>query len=262
MKLSIGGFSFHNSKVAGVMDIFGYLETMKYRYRLNAVDLWNGFFDTQLDGLLVLPDESVMKKIREALDERELTVANICIDGAHLIDQDQAIREKLYQNALLHLQASEMLGAKTVRIDICMGNTAEITENDFDYIVRTYREFCGRAARHGYRVGPENHMGAALNPHLMKRIAEAVDHPNFGILLHLGRWTTDIENGDAIVAPWVVHTHVDIKVISADNAVKSIQDLIAAGYDGYWSLEYNAKGNQYAEIEWALATMKRLLNNS
>jgi sugar phosphate isomerase/epimerase len=262
MKLSIGGFSFHNSKVAGVMDIFGYLETVKYRYRLNAVDLWNGFFDKQLDGLLVLPDELVIKKIREALDERELTVANICIDSAHLIDPDLAMREKLYQNALLHLQASELLGAKTVRIDFCMGNTAEITEDDFDYIVRTYREFCDRASRHGYIVGPENHMGAALNPHLMKRIAEAVDHPNFGILLHLGRWTTDIENGDAIVAPWVVHTHFDVKVISADAAVKSIQALIAAGYDGYWSLEYNAKGNQYAEIEWALATMKRLLNNS
>ncbi|KEQ22422.1 sugar phosphate isomerase/epimerase family protein [Paenibacillus tyrfis] len=259
MKLSIGGYSFHNSRVADIMDVFGYLETAKHRYRLNAVDLWNGFFCKQENGFPVLPDEGVIRKIREALDERELVVANICLDGTHLVDDDPSLQDRLNQNALLHLQASETLGAKTVRIDFCMGNKQDITEAEFEFIVNTYRTYCDRAAQLGYIVGPENHMGAALNPHLLKRIAEAVDHPNFGILLHMGRWTTDIENGDAIVAPWVMHTHIDDKSINAGKVAGSIGSLIDAGYDGHWAIEYNAKGNQYAEIEWALSTVKRLL---
>ncbi|MDB4865686.1 MAG: Sugar phosphate isomerase/epimerase [Cohnella sp.] len=263
MKLSIGGFSFFNSLLEGKMDIYGYLETVKYRYRLDAVDLWNGFFGTEdHDGLVRIRDEQGIRKIREALDERQLTVANIAIDGAHLIDKDAAKREKLYQNALVNLRASEILGAKTVRIDFCKSDTEVINEQDFDYIVKRYREFSERAAEHNYIVGPENHMGAALDPNLMKRIAEAVNHPNFGILLHLKRWKPEFPNGDALVAPWVVHTHVDAKTVVSEEAKVSIDALLEAGYNGYWAVEYNAKENQYAEIEYMLASVKRLLTQT
>lgn len=44
MNISIGGYSFYNTFLEGKMDVFGYLETVKYRYRMDAVDLWNGFF--------------------------------------------------------------------------------------------------------------------------------------------------------------------------------------------------------------------------
>jgi hypothetical protein len=262
MKLSVGGFSFFNTMKDGKMDVFGYLETMKYRYRLDAVDLWNGQYGTQENGLLLLPEEDEIRKIRQALDDRDLTVANIAIDSAHMIDPEPGMQERLYQNALLNLRASELLGAKTVRIDICTGKTNEITEEQFQYIVEKYREYCDRAAKHGYIVGPENHMGAALDPHLLKRIAEAVDHPSFGILLHLKRWRPEFADGDAIVAPWVVHTHVDAKTVAAEDAGVSIQALLKAGYDGYWAAEYNAKENQYDEIEWMLASVRRIVSQN
>ncbi|TJY42877.1 sugar phosphate isomerase/epimerase [Cohnella pontilimi] len=264
MKLSIGGFSFFNTLLEGKMDIFGYLETVKYRYRLDAVDLWNGLYGTadDQDGLLRIWDEDRIRKIRDALDERQLNVANIAIDGAHLIDKDPVRREKLYHNALANLRASEILGAKTVRIDFCSSDTEEIGEQDFDYIVHRYREFCERAAQHGYKIGPENHMGAALNPHLHRRIAEAVDHPNYGILLHLKRWKPEYPDGDAVVAPWVVHTHVDAKTAVSEEVHSSIEALRKSGFDGYWAVEYNAAVNQYTEIEWLLATVKKLLGST
>ncbi|MBO7742947.1 TIM barrel protein [Paenibacillus sp. MWE-103] len=261
MKLSIGGFSFFHEKQAGKMDIFGYLESVKYRYRLDAVDLWNGFFASgNEDGLVLLPEEAVIRKIREAIDERGLTVANIALDGVHLVDPDPAKRERLYRNALLHLRASELLGARTVRIDICTQGTEEIGEADFDYIVKRYQEYCDRGAEHGYTVGPENHMGAALDPHLLKRIAEAVDRPNFGILLHLKRWRPEHADGDAIVAPWVVHTHVDLRTLTSGEAEASVRALEQAGYGGYWAVEHNAKTHAYEEIDWMLASVRRVFN--
>jgi sugar phosphate isomerase/epimerase len=262
MKLSIGNFSFFNTFNEGKMNVFGYLETVKYRYRLEAADLWNGFYCKRADGHLLPPDEEYIRRIREALDEKGLIVPNIAIDSAHIIDPNPSLREQLHRNALANIRAAEWLGAKTVRIDFCTSGVNELTEQDFNDIVTKYKEYCDHAAEHGYMIGPENHMGAALDPHLMKRIAEAVNHPNFGILLHFGRWNPGNDNGDEIVAPWVVHTHVDAKSILADKAAPSIQALKKAGYDGYWAIEYNAKENQYAEMEWALASVNRLLHHA
>lgn len=263
MKLSIGGYSFFNSFKSGIMDVYGYFESVKYRYHLNAADMWNGLFRRDEQGRIMLPSDAELQQIKAGLDERGLIVPNIAIDNAHLIDPEPGLREELAQNAADYLHASEMLGAKTVRIDFCSAKTPEITNEDFDYIVGKYREFCDRAAEHGYIVGPENHMGAALDPYLLKRIAEAVDHPNFGILLHVRRWKPEFaEIGDSIVSPWTMHVHIDAKVIAAGSALQTVQTLRQAGYDGYWAVEYNAEDNQYVEIEKLLAAVKQVIHQS
>src|SRR5690606_11922276 len=119
--------------------------------------------------------------------------------------------------------------------------------------------YCERGAQNGYTVGPENHIGPSLSPVQMKKIAEAVDHPNFGILLHIGRWKEEAENGDEMVAPWVCHTHFDARTAVAEDAQDKIRMQQENGFDGYWRIEYNADKNQYVEIEWILGTVKRLL---
>ncbi|WP_135547953.1 sugar phosphate isomerase/epimerase family protein [Paenibacillus cymbidii] len=260
MKLSIGGYSFNKTVLAGKMDIFGYLETVKYRYRLDTVDLWNGTFTERREGLWAPPEESYLRLIREALDEKEMTVVNYAVDGAHLWDPDPDKREALARNARAHLRAAELLGARTVRIDTGTDGTMEMGEEQFDYTVRLYREYAERADGHGYRVGPENHMGPSLVPASMKRIAEAVEHPGYGILLHLDRWKQDAAIGDRLVAPWVCHTHFDGRTSAPGAAEPLVRMLLDAGYDGYWGIEYNAEGNQYAEVEWALASVRSALS--
>ena len=81
MNISIGGYSFYNTFLEGKMDVFGYLETVKYRYRMDAVDLWNGFFIDRSDSVYKLADKSYIRKIREALDEKEMRVVNFAVDG-------------------------------------------------------------------------------------------------------------------------------------------------------------------------------------
>lgn len=264
MKLSICGFCFQKSFKEGKMDVFHYLESVKYRYHLDTVDIWNGTV-CEIDlPLLHVPDDHYILKIKQALDDKGMTLINFAIDGAHIWDEDPDMREKLYQSALDHLRMAKMLGAKTVRIDTGgeYGGSTDMTDEQFDYIVKRYKEFCDIGIDNGYKVGPENHMGPSLNPHHMKRIAEAVDHPNYGILLHLDRWVEDAEIGDEVVAPWVCHIHFDPRTATADDAEDRIKMLLKNGYDGYWSIEHNPDGNQHIEIEWLLATVKRLLINT
>ncbi len=249
----------------GKMDIYGYLETVKYRYGLDTVDFWNGQFSNRS---FEAPEEEYIFNIREALDEREMTLVNYAIDGAHIWDPDPEKRENLYQNALQHLKIGEILGAKTIRIDTGghFGSHPDFSmsmeEEQFEYIVNRYKEFCDRAADLGYKIGPENHTGPSLSPKNLKKIAEAVHHPSFGILLHIGRWQEDESIGDEMVAPWVCHTHFDARTATAENGESMIRMLKDSGYDGYWSIEHNAEKHQYIEIEWLLGAVKRLIKKA
>ncbi|BBI36589.1 sugar phosphate isomerase/epimerase family protein [Cohnella abietis] len=261
MKISIGGFSFFNTMKEGKMDTFGYLESSKYRYRLDTVDLWNGAFIGVRDDIFSLPDEAYITKLREAIDEKEMKVVNIAVDGAHMWDEDPDKRKLLFNNAVAYLKISDTLGATSVRIDTGDKSSVPETEEQFEYTVKKFQELSQIAADLGLIVGPENHMGTAKNPHYLKKVAEAVNHPSFGILLHMGRWDVDEEIGDSLVAPWVYHTHFDGKTVASSKAEELVKTLLDVGYDGYWGIEYNSPANQYLEMDWAIASVKRILTN-
>ncbi len=262
MKISLGGYSFNSLFLEGKMDVFGYLETVKYRYRLDAVDLWNAQIAERTTPLLTLADDSYLRKVREALDERELRLINLAVDTAHLWDPDPEMREALYQNALAHIKAAVLLGADSVRIDTGGYDEHDFSEEAFDWIVTKYREYCRICSDYGIKVGLENHMGPSLMPKQLARIAQAVDETNFGILVHLNRWDDDRERGNEIVAPWVIHTHFDYNTAASENASETVRMLRRYGYDGHWAIEYNPPSNPYIEIEHVISQVKKRLAES
>jgi sugar phosphate isomerase/epimerase len=250
MRISIGSYSFHGLIKEGKIDAFGYLESVKYRYRLDVADIWNRS--------LASLDEDYLRKVRQALDEREMTVVNMCVDGAHIWDPDPEVRDRNYHNALAHLQAAETLGARTVRFDFG-GRSDDVTEEQFDLVVRRYQEYARRAGDNGYRVGPENHFGPALVPANMKKVHDAVGNPAYGILLHMGHWVEGcVEEGDRLCAPWAMHTHVDAR-ITRECLEDKMRLLLDAGYEGYWGVEHHSGQNEYAEVAAQLAEVERVL---
>ncbi len=258
MKISIASYSFHGLIGAGLMDIFGYIESAKYRYRLDAADIWNG--------LLKSTDEEFVRKVKRALDEREMCVSNYHIDGIHLWDNDPAKREQNYKNAQLHLKVAEILEAKTIRIDTG-GAFEPINQEQLDFIATRYREYAQRAQDMGAKLGPETHWGLSLNIDNMVKIAEAVNHPGYGILHHIGRWhnfgsgEVPVEQepiNDARIAPWVAHTHVDPR-IARDYLPGRIKIFKDAGYTGYWGIELGSGVNEHNDVAWILSEIVRVI---
>lgn len=248
-KISIEGFSFHGLLEEGKMDIFHYLESLKYRYRIDGAGIWNGFLESI--------DQDYIKKVKEALDDREMVVPNIAVDKASIWSDDLEYREQCHQNALAHLKAAEILGAKSVRIDWGVTDS-DLTDEQFEFIAKRYQEYCDIAATAGFVVGPENHFGASLNPHLMKKMIDAVDHPAYKMLLHLGHWDIDAEIGDEMMLPYVMHTHVAQNIVETCLEEK-IKLLIDAGYDGYWGVEHHTAENEFTQVEWQLNCVNRQL---
>jgi len=255
VKISIASYSFHGLRQAGMIDGFGYLETVRYRFGLDAADIWNGTLGP--DELVLAPE--YLKNLKEALAESELTLVNYHVDGCHIWEDDPEAREKNYRSALGHLDAARFLGAKTVRIDA--GGTGHTWPDDqFDHIVTRMTEYVRIGADAGFRVGPESHWGPELVPDNMERLARAVNHPAFGILLHIGHWeNAPEEEGDRRLAPWAMHTHVDARV-TRTRLESAMALLVAAGYDGYWGVEHHSAQNEYAEVAYQLAEVRRALS--
>ena len=100
LRISILSYSFRGLLEEGKMDVFGYLESCKYRYGLDAADLWNGFLPSL--------EEDYLKKVREGLDERGLELADLAVDRAHVWEDDPDKREQNYRNARAHLDAARI----------------------------------------------------------------------------------------------------------------------------------------------------------
>jgi sugar phosphate isomerase/epimerase len=246
MQISIASYAFHGLLKEGKIDVFGYLETCKYRYHLQSADIWNG--------MIANTSPEYLKKVKEALDERELVLTNLCVDGPHIWEDDPAVREQHYQLALEYLSAAELLGARTIRIDAGVRDD-NFTNEQFDNIVKRYKEYAQRAYDHGYKVGPENHWGAEANHENMKRICEAVDHPGFGMLLHFRG-----NEGDAVMAPWAMHTHISME-LTETCLEASLSMLRDTGYQGYYSVEHHTGQNEYNEVNIQLARVRQVLQS-
>src|SRR5262245_53655804 len=108
-RISILSYSFLGLFQAKKIDVFGYLESCRYRYGLDAANIWNG--------MLTSTDEDYLKKVREALDERNLKLCVLTTDNTHVWDPDQAVRAKNRAAALANLNAARILGAEFMRLD-------------------------------------------------------------------------------------------------------------------------------------------------
>ncbi|MCL2664009.1 MAG: sugar phosphate isomerase/epimerase [Defluviitaleaceae bacterium] len=249
---AVMSYSFHGLISAGAMDVFGYLETVRYRYGLGTADIWNG--------LLKSFDEDYLKLVKQHVDERGLTVVNLCCDGCHVWADDAEGRAELEKKAWQNLRAAEILEAKTIRIDAGVQGE-DFSEENFEYVAKKYAEYCKRAAEFGAALGTENHWGATRSIENVRRLYSAVTEPNFKLLLHLGNWRDggedqkDLNDLEMIIKAMHMHCNYE-HCIDADRV---LPPLFAKGYGGCWTVESHKGFNEYNNVAFQLAQMRRVI---
>jgi sugar phosphate isomerase/epimerase len=247
-----------------MMDVFGYLESCRYRYNLGAANIWNGF--------LTSTDDDYLKKVREGLDERELTLACLTCDKCHIWDPDPDVRKANYENAMANLKAGKILGAQFVRIDA--GGEAgsnrtspaakQWSDEAFDGIVKRYKEYSQYAYDHGFKMGPENHWGPEGIWPNMQKLHKAMDNqPGFGLSVHMSQWQGTPEEKDTAdkeSAPWVCAVHFDTNTCET-RLLEKMTILRDAGYNGCWVVEHHGESNEYAEVAVQVAHVHAVLES-
>jgi sugar phosphate isomerase/epimerase len=273
-KLSILSYTFNRLVNRGMQDIFGYFETCKYRYNLDAADLWGGHlidFKERYDTGKYIPfEDEWIANVKEALDERELFIPNLTADGCHVITFDPERTELQYKNALEHLRLAKILGIGFVRFDtgpaFRMPDGRRVwTDEEFDFIVKRYKEYAQYAYDNGFKVGAENHMGPSGDWKNLKMLYDAVDHPGFAVCIHVGGRmgsSTDEERiqFEAEAAKIAVHTHIGMNTIEGP-LEETMNRFRNAGYEGYYNVEVPSRnGDPYQSTAVALAKVRAVFS--
>lgn len=255
IRTSIMCYSFHQLLSSGVMDVFGFLESCKYRYDVQACDLWNGFLKST--------EDEYLKKVRFGLDDRDLKCSSLAWDPAVIWSNTAEGRERAYQAALVGLKAGKILGANLVRIDAGGGMMDKEWSNEaFDHIVKTYKEYCQYAYDNGFKVGPEIHWGPETYSENMIKLSSAVDHPGYGIIqmTHQYKGTpAEIIAGEKETAKWACATHLKWDCIEDGTLEERMGILRDAGFRGYYGVEYHPQVNAYANVGVMIAKVKAVL---
>jgi len=254
-KLSIMGYSFHVLRKEGRSDIYHFMEMVKHRYRVDAVDIWNGY----------IPEADVnptfAKEIRKALDELNLVVPNLCIDGPYVPWADSADeREGNHKRMLEFIEFASIIGAHTIRVDFCpWGLEGPMPDDALKFIIERYHEYAEICHKQGMKIGPENHFGWDNTPKYLKAVKEGVNHPGYGHLFHFTNFQEEPEVGKELAMSYVMHTHVPPTTIMNGVAKEHMRDLLKAGYDGYWGVEIGSNTNWFERASWHLACIKIIL---
>lgn len=256
IKVTAAAWSFHDQRNAGKCDIFHYLDLIKYRYHMDTADIWNGFIRDNIY------DDAYVALVADAIKSKSLTLANICVDGPYLWCDSAEEREAHKKEMLRYIDVAEKLGAKTIRVDF--GGPKGRTEHDmpeeaFDYIVKTYKEYCHICGDKGMRIGPENHWGWDLFPEYLEKVRDAVDDPAYGHLYHIDHFTDEPERGEEICMSYAMHVHIPPAptVAKSKEVIRKMENL---GYQGAYSVEYYSGGPMELErIEWHVATVREFI---
>ena len=248
-RTAIASYSFHSLLAEGKCDVFSYLNTLKYRYNVFNADIWTGFLPTL--------DADFIAKVKDELDRKELTLANLCVDGPHVWVDDPEKREAHRLQMLDYIQAAHTLGAQSIRIDFGGTEGHTMPEEAFEYIVKTYREYCGICEDLGMKIGPENHWGWDRVPEYLEKVKNAVDSPCYGHLYHLRNFYDETERGEALAISYAMHTH--IHAASMPYAKEVIRKLANSGYTGVYSAEHHSGALECERVEWQIATVRGLI---
>ena len=267
LPVSCLSYSFHGLVEQGMMDIFHYFETCRYRYGLDAADLWNGMFKST--------DDTFVKKVHRALEERQLVVPNIAVDSGHILATGDDDAAKLRETQDRYMQIAKQLGAGFVRFDAgpyMLNGRKEAegwTNQEFDALVKRYKGLAQVAYDNGFRIGAENHWGPEKSWKHLEKLIQAIDHPGFGICVHYGGWlanspeTSEADNDAAnkASAKYVCHTHFPWDICESPKLPATMALLRDAGYQGYYSAEHHSAQNEFNLTEVQIAKIRAVLTN-
>ncbi|MBQ3177485.1 MAG: sugar phosphate isomerase/epimerase [Clostridia bacterium] len=248
-RTAIASYSFHGLLGQGKCDVFNYLNMLRYRYNIANADIWTGFLPTLEDDFIT--------KVKDTLDRNSLSLANLCVDGPHVWVDDPEKREAHRLQMLEYIKAAHKLGAKTIRVDFGGTEGHTMPEEAFEYIVKTYREYCGICWDLGMKIGPENHWGWDRVPEYLEKVKNAVDHPAYGHLYHLRNFYDEPEKGEALAISYAMHTHIHAG--SMPYAKEVIRKLAISGYEGVYSAEHHSGKLECERVEWQIATVRGLI---
>ena len=234
-------------------------------------------------------DEAVLKRLEAAVARTGIPISGLCL-GAHFIG-DPSDRRAQIDLVKRHVALCNRFGAGFLRHDVVswalrQTDTAEF-ERAFPVIVEGCREIAEFGAAHGVVTSVEDHGFFVNGAERLLRLHNAVDHENFKLTVDVGNFLCVDDNpyvSTRRTLPFASFVHVKdfymrraepgpgwLKTAGGEfirgsvfgygdlDAKALLESVVASGFDGFLSLEYEGAEPTLFGCEVGLGNIRRLL---
>jgi len=207
MKIGVSSYSFHNLVSSGDMTQLDVISKAKEMG-----------FDVLEFSTLALPEGETLPgfaaKVRAECDRVGIQVANYTI-GADFLNGSNGDWKAEVERLKDEVRVAAILGSPGMRHDATYGPAKTRTgAKSFDALLPVLADGCRAvtefAATLGIRTMVENHGYFAQDSERVEKLATAVNHPNFGLLVDIGNFLCVDEDPVKAVAralPYAFHVH-------------------------------------------------------
>ncbi len=222
------------------------------RYGVHAVELNSPFFEST---------PGYLTRLKQALDEHGVAVQNIAVDLGNIADPDESKRIDWVNKNAAWLDVARRIGCRSIRVN---AGHAEDGEAGLMRSIDSYRRIVRRAKRLGMTVLLENHGGYSSDPDSILKYVSVLGTANFGVCPDFGNFEPGIRY-EALekIAPYAKFVHGKTYEFDAEgnettlDIPKIIKILERARYNGYVSVEYEGRGDEYEGIASTIALLRR-----
>ncbi len=239
-------------------------------------------------------DESfrLAEQLKVRMQELGLECGCYCVTTNMIANDIEAEIKK----ACAHIDLANALGSKIVRIDISYGFPAsKRLQRDYDSLIKLAVENIRRVADYAQGLGimlcTENHGRFSQDADRVEKLVNAVNHPNFMVLVDIGNFMcVDGDPGKSVglLAQYAVHAHAKdfyfrsgaleapgegwsltrggnyirgAIIGQGDVPVKSCLKLLKnAGYDGILAIEFEGNEDALFGVRVGIDNLKRFLS--
>lgn len=211
--------------------------------------------------------DDYLLKVRRQAYLRGIAISGTAIGNNWTFAKGTPERAKEIAYTKEWIDKAALLGAPHIRVFAGSAPKGMSLENGTRNCIEAYQECAEYAGRKGVFLGMENHHGIVSDPDNLVRIIRSVDSPWAGINFDSGNFNTLDPYADlAKIAPYSVNVQLktEIKRQGAKESEPSdiprvLQILRDAGYQGWFTLEYEAKEDPFVAVPRILKELKTLL---
>ena len=287
MQLGVSSYSFSKLVRSGAMSQLGVIAQAKEM----------GFEVIEFSAFILPEGETPLSfapRVLEECDRVGIQIANYTI-GADFLNGSGGDLGAEIEMVKDEVRAAEILGSPGMRHDATRGFPPDhVGPRGFDDALPRLVEGCRAitefAAEKGIRTMVENHGFYAQDSERVEKLINAVNHPNFGVLIDMGNFLCVDEDPAVAVgrlAPYVFHAHAKDFHVKAgclpnpgtgwfrtrgDNYIRGaiighgevpllqcIRALKKAGYDGVLSIEFEGMEDPILGVSVGLKNLRRLV---
>ena len=284
MKTALSLYSFGKYIIEKKFDILECLDRTKEM----------GFDGVEILERYVVGGKYSFSEIKRHADEIGLPIVMYTVDANFLKNEGTQIKEQV-EKVKANIDQATLLGAPKMRHDMTWGLSNGKTYGfGFDLLLPTLADICREITEYGEKRGVktmfENHGHFIQDSYRCEKLLEAVNHPNFGLLLDVANFMVADEDPAVAVgrlARYALHVHAkDFHTKSrlmeypgrgwsvrrggnylrgailghGDAGVKqSLQIIKNNGYDDYVSIEFEGIEDNLLGIEMGLENLKKYI---